>query len=144
MDFADHVADVITGGYDVVVCCGDVSDSRLMARTLGTYRLEVVGSPAYFQRAGFPSTPEDLAGHACLHHKHPATGKVQRWPFATSPSGDDVNLPVTAAVSTWEPLISLAELGLGIACLPDFTVRQPVLSGSLVAVLGRQTDPEDG
>jgi DNA-binding transcriptional LysR family regulator len=136
MDFADHIADVITGGYDVVVCCGDLSDSRLMARTLGTYRLQVVGSPEYFQRAGIPLTPEDLAGHACLHQKHPATGKVHRWPFATSPSGNDVNLPVTAAVSTWEPMLSLAELGLGIACLPDFAVRQRVVRGSLVAILG--------
>jgi DNA-binding transcriptional LysR family regulator len=136
MDFTDHMVDVIEGGYDVVVRTGEASDSRLMARTLGTYRLEVVGSPDYFARAGTPERPEDLVDHACIHHRYPTTGKLQKWPFAKAPGGADVTLPVFAAASTIEPLVSLAELGLGITCVPDFAIRRQIADGSLVAVLG--------
>jgi DNA-binding transcriptional LysR family regulator len=136
MDFTDHLVDVIDGGYDVVVRSGEAGDSRLMTRLLGKYRLAVVGSPAYFARAGLPSTPADLARHACLHHKYPTTGKIQRWPFASSATGNDVALPTTATATTVEALISLAEHGVGIACVPDFGIRRQVADGALVVVLG--------
>ncbi len=132
MDFTDHLVDVIDGGFDVVVRTGEATDSRLMARTIGTYRLEVTGSPDYFARAGRPATPADLAGHTCLHHRYPTTGKLQRWPFA----GPDVAIPVAGAASTIEPLIALAEAGLGLVCVPDFAIRRQLAGGALVTVLG--------
>jgi DNA-binding transcriptional LysR family regulator len=135
MDFTDHLVDVIEDGYDVVLRTGDGADSRLVARTLGTYRLEVVGSLVYFAKAGLPSTPDDLAGHSCLHHKFPTTGKLQRWPFLRTASGTGISLPVTAASSTVEPLVALAEDGHGIACVPDFAIRKQIADGSLMVVL---------
>jgi hypothetical protein len=106
-----------------------------MSRRLGTYRLEVVGSPAYFARAGLPGMPEDLTVHACLHRKYPTTGKLQRWPFTRSATGGEVTLPTTATASTVDALISLAEYGVGIACVPDFSIRRQIADGSLVGVL---------
>jgi DNA-binding transcriptional LysR family regulator len=135
MDFTDHLVDVIDGGYDAVVRTGESTDSRLMSRRLGTYRLEVVGSPLYFAKAGVPTTPAELVTHSCLHHRYPTSGKLQRWPFATSGPYADVTLPIAAAVSTIEPLVSLAELGIGIACVPDFAVRRQIAEGSLVRIL---------
>jgi DNA-binding transcriptional LysR family regulator len=135
MDFTDHLVDVIDGGYDAVVRTGESTDSRLMSRRLGTYRLEVVGSPLYFAKAGVPTTPAELVAHSCLHHRYPTSGKLERWPFAKSGPYADVTLPIAAAVSTIEPLVSLAELGIGIACVPDFAVRRQIADGSLVRIL---------
>ena len=135
IDFNDSLVDVIDGGYDVVVRSGEASDSGLLSRRLGTYRLEVVGSPAYFARAGLPGMPEDLTVHACLHRKYPTTGKLQRWPFTRSATGGEVTLPTTATASTVDALISLAEYGVGIACVPDFSIRRQIADGSLVGVL---------
>jgi DNA-binding transcriptional LysR family regulator len=140
MEFTDYLVDVIDGGFDVVVRSGHGVDSRLKARKLGTYRLEVVGSPEYFERAGRPSTPEDLVAHACLHHKFPTSGKIQRWPFARSATGVDVALPMTAVASTVEALVGLAEQGVGIACVPDFAIRRQVADGSLSIVLAERID----
>ncbi len=140
MDFTDHLVDVVDGGYDVVVRSGEAADSRLMARTLGTYRLEVVGSPSYFERAGIPSTPAELAKHACLHHKYPTTGKIQRWPFVRQSTADEVVLPMTGTASMIEALVSLAEHGVGLACVPDFAVRRQVFDGSLVVILTEHID----
>jgi DNA-binding transcriptional LysR family regulator len=135
LDFTDHLVDVIEGGFDVVVRTGKPVDSRLMSRTLGAYRLMVVGSPAYFAKAGTPASPSDLVAHSCLHHKYPTTGKLQRWPFNQSMAGAGVALPITAVGSTFEPLISLVEHGVGIACVPDFAVREQIATGSLVSTL---------
>lgn len=140
MEFSDHLVDVIEGGYDVVVRTGHGVDSRLKARKLGTYRLEVVGSPKYFKRAGTPSTPEDLATHACLHHRYPTSGKIQRWPFAKSEAAVELALPLTAVATTVEALVALAEQGVGITCVPDFAIRQQVANGSLAIVLGEYID----
>lgn len=135
MDFNDHLVDVVNDGFDVVVRTGDASDSRLISRTLGTYRLQIVGAPSYFERAGTPMVPNDLLQHACLHHKYPTSGKLQRWPLITPASGNDISLPLTGASSTVEPLIALAEAGVGIACVPDFATLEQVADGRLATVL---------
>lgn len=135
MDFSDHMVDVIADGYDVVVRTGEVSDSRLMARTLGNFKFQIVGSPAYFARRGRPRVPVDLAGHACLYHRFPTTGKLERWPLRKGEDGTEWSPPVAAAASTLEPLIALAELGHGLACVPDFAIRRQVDEGALDRVL---------
>jgi DNA-binding transcriptional LysR family regulator len=140
LDFTDNLVDVIEGGFDVVVRTGKPADSRLMSRTLGAFRLEVVGSPAYFARAGTPAVPEELVEHSCLHHKYPTMGKIARWPFRRLAAGTDVVLPTAAIVSTIEPLVSLAERGVGIACLPDFAIREQIATGSLVRILDEYID----
>jgi DNA-binding transcriptional LysR family regulator len=134
-EFTDNMVDVIDGGYDAVIRSGEQTDSRLMSRRLGNYRLEVVGSPAYFSRHGTPATPHDLRAHVCLHHRYPSSGKLQRWPFAKSGPYAEIELPVSAAVTTIEPLVSLAELGIGLACVPNFAVRRQVAEGSLIRIL---------
>jgi DNA-binding transcriptional LysR family regulator len=42
--------------------------------------------------------------------------------------------------STIEPLIYMAEQGVGIACLPDFAIGRQLREGVLVAVLDDYTD----
>lgn len=126
---------MIDGGYDVVVRAGDVDDSRLMSRRVGSYRPALVCSLGYLaQRAGEPDRAEDLINHACLHLKDAATGKLQRWPFA-SPEMSEVSLQVTAIPNATEALIAFAELGMGIACVPDLTVRRQLAYGSLRCIL---------
>jgi DNA-binding transcriptional LysR family regulator len=140
LDFTDCLVDIVDGGYDVVLRSGEANDSRLMSRRLGTYRSEIVSSPDYFARAGFPLKPEDLTRHGCLHRKLPTTGKIQLWPFAPSAITADLVLPTTATASTIDALIYLAERGVGIACVPDFCIRQQIADGSLVSVLREHVD----
>jgi len=135
IEFTDSFVDVVDGGYDVVLRSGEVSDSRLKSRRLGAYQFEIIGSPNYFARAGVPFKPGDLLEHACLHRKHPTTGKLHLWPFAPSPMANDFALPTTAMASTLDALVQLAESGVGIACVPNFCARQKIINGSLVSVL---------
>jgi DNA-binding transcriptional LysR family regulator len=135
LDFSDRIVNVIEDGFDVVVRTGEVTDSRLTARTLGTFSLRLVASPEYLAKAGTPDTPDDLLSHACLHHKFPTIGKLERWPLVWGAGRPDLELPETTVTNTIEPLINLAENGLGITCVPDFAVRRQLASGALVSVL---------
>jgi DNA-binding transcriptional LysR family regulator len=143
MDFSDQLVDVVSGGFDVVVRIGDVVDSRLMSRTLGTYRLAIVGAPAYFARAGVPVVPADLARHACLRYRSAATGKLERWPFELVATDNDLDVPTAVRASALAPLIALASLGQGIACVPDFAIRRQIEDGSLVRILQDHIDQSE-
>jgi DNA-binding transcriptional LysR family regulator len=135
LDFTDRIVDVIEEGFDAVVRTGEVSDSRLMTRSLGSFEHRVVGSPGYFEHHGRPETPEDLASHACLQHRYPSTGKLERWPLYRGETFVGGGLPSAVTASTLEPLIYLAEQGQGVTCVPLFSVRTQLASGALVSVL---------
>jgi len=135
LDFSDRMVDVIEEGFDAVIRTGDISDSRLMMRLLGAFSFKVVGSASYLAERGEPETPEDLRDHACLHHRFPSTGKLEKWPFRPQTDSGEIDVPVTVVASTLEPLISLAEQGLGLICVPDFTVRRQIEAETLRFVL---------
>ncbi|HEY0120521.1 MAG TPA: LysR family transcriptional regulator [Rhizobium sp.] len=135
LDFTDRLVDVIEEGFDVVVRTGEIIDSRLMVRTLGRFSHRVVGAREYFDRFGIPKVPEDLSAHLCLHHKYPSTGKLERWPLRYDAGAGKLELPVSSMASTLEPLINMAEAGLGVACLPLFTIGRQIADGTLVSVL---------
>jgi DNA-binding transcriptional LysR family regulator len=140
LDFSDRIIDVIEEGFDAVVRFADAGDTRLMSRALGTYRRRLVAAPAYLAAKGVPKTPDDLKAHACLHHRFPTSRRFEQWPLPPEQAGVEIELPKTAVASTLEPLIYMAEQGLGIAYLPDFAIGRQLREGLLVTVLDDYTD----
>jgi len=140
LDFSDRIIDVIEEGFDAVVRFADAGDTRLMSRALGTYLRRLVAAPAYLAAKGVPKTPDDLKAHACLHHRFPTSRRFEQWPVPPEQAGVEIELPKTAVASTLEPLIHLAEQGLGIAYLPDFAIGRQLREGLLVTVLDDYTD----
>lgn len=135
LDFTDRLVDVIDEGFDAVIRTGKASDSRLMTRVLGRFRFKLVGSPDYFAERGVPETLADLSTHRGLRHRYPSTGKLEEWPLAARRNGAVSEPPTTATSSIIEPLVYMAEQGLGIACLPDFAIREQVEAGILISVM---------
>jgi DNA-binding transcriptional LysR family regulator len=140
VDFTDRLVDVIEEGVDLVLRTGGAVDSRLMTRTVGNYSFAIVASPNYLARAGTPAEPEDLLGHACLHHRRSTSGKLVGWRLKRDGAYLDLALPMTMALNTVEPLIGLAERGVGITMLPMFAVRRQLSEGTLVSLLDRYLD----
>ncbi|ASM20795.1 MULTISPECIES: LysR family transcriptional regulator [Serratia] len=134
IDYSDRLVDVIEEGFDAVIRSGTPSDSRLVARRLGTCRKVFVGAPGYFSKVGMPRKPEDLTSHARLHYRFPSTGKLDVWPL-----GDKTEMiperPASMVTNTLDPQVCFAEQGLGIAYLPEIAVRRQLEQGSLVTVL---------
>ncbi|PTR34477.1 LysR family transcriptional regulator [Luteibacter sp. OK325] len=135
LNFTDHLVNIVDDGYDVVIRTGKGADSGLISRPLGAFHLRIVGSPAYLERAGMPIVPRDLMVHACLHHRYATSGRIRRWPLEVTTTERGLVLPVAVTSTAIEPLITLAERGNGLACLPDFAIRQQIADGRLIVVL---------
>ena len=131
LDFSDRLVDVIEEGFDIVIRTGPANDSGLMRHSLGRFSGRLVASPAYLAKHGTPRVPADLATHACLRQRSPASGKLHDWALRTSPPA----LPETMSASTIAPLIELALRGAGIAFLPPFAVAAAVANGQLIPLL---------
>lgn len=135
LDFSDRLVDVVEEGFDAVIRTGQPSDSRLMSRNVGRFRLKIVASPGYLARYGVPETPDDLAHHQCLHQRSPSTGKLRPWPIGRAQKPEKIILPERMSATAVDPLIELAIEDLGIACLPPFAIRSELSDGRLVSIL---------
>jgi len=135
LDFTDRMVDVIEEGFDAVVRTGELVDSRLTARRLGAFQMLLVASPEYLQQHGVPRQPADLASHACLHYRYPNTGKLEIWPLRMDAGAPELRLPTSMICNNIETRVCFALQGLGIACLPDFAIRDLLAEGRLCTVL---------
>lgn len=135
LDFTDRIVDVIEEGFDAVIRTGEVRDTRLMSRKLGSFQHVIVASPEYIATWGEPKVPEDLIHHRCLHHRFANSGKLEPWPLFRDGREVKLDLPATTVASTLEPLVYLAQRSFGITCLPPFAVSDEISEGKLVSLL---------
>lgn len=135
LDFSDRLVDVIEEGFDAVLRTGEPTDSRLSARLLGHFDQWLVASPDYLARHGEPLAPSDLERHACLHYRYPATGKIEVWPLLHGEEEAEPRLPVPMVCNNIDTRLCFALSDRGIACLPEFSVREAVAAGRLRRVL---------
>lgn len=135
LDFTDRLVDVIEEGFDAVVRTGELNDSRLTARKLGKFRSLLVASPAYLSQHGIPMVPHDLLQHRCLHYRFAHNGKLEPWCLNLPPSETELQLPVSMVCNNIETRVCFALQGLGIAYLPDFSIRELLVTGQLQCVL---------
>ncbi|MFW5401172.1 LysR family transcriptional regulator [Yersinia sp. 1252 StPb PI] len=132
LDFSDRIVDVVEEGFDAVVRTGELTDSRLSARKLGQSTMLLVASPAYLEQHGEPMHPIELANHICLHYRFPNSGKLETWPL---PNESDLRIPISMVCNNIETRMCFALRGLGIACLPDFSMGKAVAEGKLRSLL---------
>ncbi|MDH0733134.1 LysR family transcriptional regulator [Pseudomonas sichuanensis] len=135
LDFSDRMVDIIGEGFDVVMRGGQPLDSRLNAKFLGHFQHRLVASPDYLREHGQPAHPRELAGHRCLHYRFPSSGKLETWPLRREHPEQDYEIPISMVCNHVETRICFALNHRGITCLPDFSVRAALASGSLVSVL---------
>jgi hypothetical protein len=88
----DHHIDLIEEGIDVSLRMGALTDSSLTARKIGQGRRLVMGTPAYFAKAGEPTTPGDLVAHESVVYANGAGRDV--WLFRQGTT--EVSVTVTS------------------------------------------------
>lgn len=137
IDFSDRKVDLIEEGFDAAVRIGVSEDSRLMSRQIGQFRRHLVASPDYLAQAGKPRTTEDLRKHSCLLYKFPSTGKIEPWPVDDWENLLRSGLGAPLSCNAIDTLTYLALHGQGIACLPDFEVKEALAAKRLQRVLSK-------
>jgi DNA-binding transcriptional LysR family regulator len=134
----ETVVDLIEERADLAIRIGNLGDSTLNARRLGSTRLRLLASPAYLSRHGAPRDVASLARHRLLGFTAPPSLNI--WPLAHE-GADGYAIEPALAASSGETLRHLALAGAGIVCLADFLTRHDIKEGRLVPVLQHDTLP---
>jgi len=134
--------DLFEHQIDLSLRSGHVPDSSLVARRIAGTRWLLCAAPAYLAQAGEPRSPGELAEHNCLNFL-PGSYR-SNWLLKVDGKVADVPVQGSIRANSAEALRTLVLQGLGIARLPEPTVRDDLLAGSLVPVLPQhQVDTEE-
>lgn len=130
----DTVIDLIESRVDLALRVGDLADSSLVARKLGSMGRQLCASPAYLAERGWPALPRDLLQHDWLGGKSGQSGSDML--ELQGPGGEREVLRLEARVQaqvTALHALCLAGWGIGLGVSEDD--RQALADGRLLPVL---------
>lgn len=132
----DRRVDLVREGFDCVLRVGRMSDSSLVARLIGHYRMVNVASPAYLEERGLPTTLADLGQHQLVHYVPNLGARTGGFEYGDA-EGELRTLPMAGAltVNTTAAYAAAALAGLGIIQVPEAGVRAHLQSGRLIEIL---------
>lgn len=130
----DRVVDLVAEGIDIALRIGDLKDSSLISKRIGTTASHAYASPAYLKRAPPLRRPEDLKEHSCLIFSNVYDGS---WTLerATPKSVHKVSVRGRFTANNLIALRRLAVDGRGVAMLPAFFCQEDIEKKRLVQVL---------
>jgi DNA-binding transcriptional LysR family regulator len=129
----DRIIDLVREGIDVALRMGKLADSSLTARRIASCRQVVLGTPAYFERAGVPKTPEDLAAHQAVIYGQSGGGAI--WPFRREGVELTVTLRGQLHVSAAEGVRAAVFANTGIAITSEWMFAPEIVDGTVTAML---------
>ncbi len=129
----NQMVDLAEGGFDMVLRFGPVIDANLIVRRLLPASLVVCATPAYWNKHGRPSTPDDLAAHDALTLS--ADGPHPHWHFQSAGRPVAVEMRSRMDASDFSVLVPVALRGIGVLYAPELLVQPHIESGELEAVL---------
>ena len=130
----DSFVDLVAAGIDVTFRVGELKDSRLTARRIGTAHRATLASPAYLARHGEPRHPEELQQHNCLVYTGLAS--VNEWRFQDAQDAAHVVRVVGNFQSNSSEAIRQAVCeGLGISYSPLWVYGDDLRSGRVKPIL---------
>ena len=140
----DGFVDLVEQGIDVAVRIGDLADSSLIARRVGSSRRALFASAAYLRSLGtkapLPQVPADLLQHNCIVYSELATQNA--WTFTAGPKapveiGTQItirargNLQTNSSEVVREAVLS----GMGIAYSPYWLLEDQLQAKKLQILL---------
>lgn len=131
----DRAVDLVEESVDCVLRVGPLTDSGLIARTVGTLPLINVASPGYLARHGLPAGPDDLANHWAVNYASPASGRVEAWDWMEGGNLHTLPMRARVTVNSAEACIACCLAGLGLVQIPAYDVRRHLEAGELVEVM---------
>ncbi|NRB01754.1 MAG: LysR family transcriptional regulator [Rhodobacteraceae bacterium] len=129
----DRFVDLASEGFDLAVRIGQLEDSSLLARRLGTIELCVIASPAYLENKAVPDHPSDLQQHACIRDSNLRAGHA--WPFSIDGQTRRIAVSGGFIVNSATAVRDLVLRGEGIGLCPDYAIATDLAARRLIRVL---------
>ncbi|WOT05079.1 LysR substrate-binding domain-containing protein [Shewanella youngdeokensis] len=130
--------DLIDQGYDLAIRLGQLEDSSMMAKRLGSRTQYVCASPSYLATYGLPYTFSELDQHNCL------VGTRDYWRFQENGKARNIRVKGNLSCNSGYALVDAAIKGLGIIQLPDYYVSELIEVGKLIPLLENQRQADEG
>jgi DNA-binding transcriptional LysR family regulator len=137
----DRSIDLIEDGIDIGLRVGTLRDSSQTVRKVATSRRLVLGAPAYFERAGVPTTPAELTEHAAVIYIYDRGGSSDTWSFRQGASQMSVSISGPLRVSGSEGLRAAVLSGMGLAIASEWMFAPELARGAVRTVLTEWTLP---
>ena len=130
---SDRYVDLLEEGIDVALRIGHLPDSALIARLIGSSPRSTFAAAKYVERAGCPTTPEELDHHRCLAFTFQR--RLQEWTFNTR-TGRIIYRPKGPFRANDAENIRAAVLeGIGICQTPRWLFSAELSSGEVTEIL---------
>jgi DNA-binding transcriptional LysR family regulator len=133
----DRQIDLVQEGIDVALRMGKMTDSALTARRIARCKRLVLGTPAYFDRAGTPSTPSELSKHQAVVYLQ--EGSI--WSFRRESSELAVTVQSRLRVTAAEGVRAAVLADVGLAIASEWMFSPELRSGAVRAVLSEWSLP---
>lgn len=129
----NRVVNLIDEGVDLALRIGPLTDSSMIAISVGRMRWVTVAAPGLLERVGEPARPEELADRPCVVFRGGASS--DSWRFMAD--GREVRVPVKGRFSTNQAVaaVEACAAGLGFGVFLEYQVRPWVQDGRLRVVL---------
>jgi len=134
MSLANRRVDMVSEGFDMAVRIGDLPNSSLVARRIGTYGFVCCAAPDFLRRHGTPQHPGDLERARCILNLNIVPRN--RWTFVDA-AGAATIVEVAGGfeIDNDEAQRMLAIDGAGVVYLPRDLVEQDIAEGRLTPLL---------
>lgn len=132
MVLMNRYVDLVAEGVDVAIRTGELKDSTLIAKSVGTAHWALFASPTYLAAAAPLDSPQELRHHCCLQFT--PLGK-EAWTLGNRDGSVTIPLSRQVTINDVGVIRSMALAGEGVALLPIYLCRQACSEGALVHVL---------
>ena len=135
LGLTDRPVDLLQEGVDCVVRVGALQDSSLVARRIGLFEGVTCAAPDYIERAGMPTSLDDLENHKAVNYFSSRTGRTIDWAFMVDGKEVEVKMKSIVSVNDADAYVTCGLEGFGLIQPALFMVLPHLRSGQLVEVL---------
>ncbi|MCW1872945.1 LysR family transcriptional regulator (plasmid) [Erwinia sp. INIA-01] len=132
---SDRLTDFIAEGIDCVIRLGELKDSSLVSRHVGSVAMATCAAPSYLEKYGTPQTPDDLARHKAVNFFSEHSREIMEWKFTVN--GETVSRRPASSmlVNNSDVLLSCGLSGLGMLHALRAALEPHIQAGRLTEVL---------
>ncbi len=140
LGFVDTYVDLVAQGIDVAIRMGQLADSSLGARYLGSNPWVMVASPKYLKQHSAPKLPGDLSKHNVLLYS--TVHSDDRLHFV-GPDSKRITVTVRGNLrsNNLSTVLAAVRADMGVAALPNYVAASSLRDGKVVPILTNFTLP---
>jgi len=131
----DRPVDLVSEAVDCAIRVGELQDSSLVARRIGTFQCVTCAAPSYIERRGEPKSLEDLQNHCAVQYFSSRTGRTLDWDFLIDGENTAVRMQGGVSVNDADAYLACGLQGMGLIQPARYMALPYLESGLLREVL---------